>query len=293
MNKISPSGVAKKTMSLLEYFSSLRIGVYGSSTCYFIVLSLIPFLLLVLSLLRYTGLGVEHLTELVGGIVPAALMPKVEKLIVDTYRSSSGTLASLSAVIALWTASRGVLGILMGLNAVYEVEENRNVFYTRTVSILYTFAFVIVLILTLVLNVFGNTIIAHIGAEQGALWLLDRAVELRFSVMLLLQTLLFTAMYMVFPNKHNRFMESLPGAVLTSLGWMVVSNLVSMYVEFFPNYANIYGSLSAVAIGMLWLYTCINIVFYGGVLNHQIAMFRERRRQKKNPPDPQQTEAEM
>lgn len=293
MNKISPSGVAKKTMSLLEYFSSLRIGVYGSSTCYFIVLSLIPFLLLVLSLLRYTGLGVEHLTELVGGIVPAALMPKIEKLIVDTYRTSSGTLASLSAVIALWTASRGVLGILMGLNAVYEAEENRNVFYTRTVSILYTFAFLIVLILTLVLNVFGNTIIAHIGAEQGALWLLDRAVELRFSVMLLLQTLLFTAMYMVFPNKHNRFMESLPGAVLTSLGWMVVSNLVSMYVEFFPNYANIYGSLSAVAIGMLWLYTCINIVFYGGVLNHQIAMFRERRRQKKNPPDLQQTEAEM
>ena len=285
MNKISHNGVVKKTMSLLEYFSSLRIGVYGSSTCYFIVLSLIPFLLLVLSLLRYTGLGVEHLTQLVGGIVPAALMPKVEKLIVDTYASSSGTLASISAVIALWTASRGVLGILMGLNTVYEVEEDRNIIYTRTVSILYTFAFVIVLILTLVLNVFGNTILEHIGNEQGALWLLDRAVELRFSVMLLLQTLLFTAMYMGFPNKHNRFLESLPGAVLTSLGWMVVSNLVSMYVEYFPNYANIYGSLSAVAIGMLWLYTCINIVFYGGVLNHQIALFRERRKAKKNPPE--------
>lgn len=292
MNKLSPSGVAKKTMSLLEYFSSLRIGVYGSSTCYFIVLSLIPFLLLVLSLLRYTGLGVEHLTQLVGGIVPAALMPKIEKLIVDTYRSSSGTLASVSAVIALWTASRGVLGILMGLNAVYEVDENRNVFYTRTVSILYTFGFLIVLLLTLVLNVFGNTILENISADGGALWLLDRAVELRFSVMLLLQTLLFTAMYMVFPNKHNRFLESMPGAVLTSLGWMVVSNLMSMYVEYFPNYANIYGSLSAVAIGMLWLYTCINIVFYGGVLNHQIALFRERRKLKKNPPEPEQTQTQ-
>ena len=247
--------------------------------------------MLVLSLLRYTGLGVEHLTELVGGIVPAALMPKVEKLIVDTYRTSSGTLASVSAVIALWTASRGVLGILMGLNTVYEVEEDRNVFYTRTVSILYTFAFVIVLILTLVLNVFGNTIIENISAEHGALWLLDRAVELRFSVMLLLQTLLFTAMYMVFPNRHNRFLESLPGAILTSLGWMVVSKLVSMYVEYFPNYANIYGSLSAVAIGMLWLYTCINIVFYGGVLNHQIALFRQRRQLKKHPPEQSEPEA--
>lgn len=265
----------------MDYFSNLRIGVYGSSSCYFIVLSLFPFLLLILSLLRYTGLGVEHLTQLVSNIVPAALMPNVERLIVSTYRSSSGTLASVSAVIALWTASRGVYGILMCMNAVYDVEEDRSLLYTRTVSILYTFAFVVVLILTLVLNVFGNTIIDHISAEKGALWLLDRAVDLRFSLMLLIQTLLFAAVYMVFPNKHNRFLESLPGAILTSLGWIVFSNLFSLYLEYFPNYANIYGSLSAVALGMLWLYSCINIVFYGGVLNHQLSLLRSRRKEKR------------
>lgn len=281
MKDISENHVVKKTLSFVDYFSSLRISVYGSSTCYFIVLSLFPFLLLILSLLRYTGLGVEHLTQLVANVVPAALMPGVERLIVSTYRSSSGTLVSLSAVIALWTASRGVYGILMCLNAVYDVEEDRSLLYTRTVSILYTFAFVVVLLLTLVLNVFGNTIIEHISTERGALWLLDRAVDLRFTLMLLMQTLLFTAVFMVFPNKHNRFLESLPGAILTSLGWIVFSNLFSLYLEYFPNYANIYGSLSAVALGMLWLYSCINIVFYGGVLNHQITLFRNRRKEKK------------
>lgn len=281
MKDISENRVVKKTLSFMDYFSNLRIGVYGSSSCYFIVLSLFPFLLLILSLLRYTGLGVEHLTQLVSNIVPAALMPNVERLIVSTYRSSSGTLASVSAVIALWTASRGVYGILMCMNAVYDVEEDRSLLYTRTVSILYTFAFVVVLILTLVLNVFGNTIIDHISAEKGALWLLDRAVDLRFSLMLLIQTLLFAAVYMVFPNKHNRFLESLPGAILTSLGWIVFSNLFSLYLEYFPNYANIYGSLSAVALGMLWLYSCINIVFYGGVLNHQLSLLRSRRKEKR------------
>lgn len=281
MNELPNNRVVKKTLSLMDYISSLRIGINGSSTCYFIVLSLFPFLLLILSLLRYTGFEVEHLTALLSQIVPKAMMPAVERLVVSTYRSSSGTLVSVSAFMALWTASRGVHGILLGLNVVYDVEEDRNLIFTRIVSILYTFAFVVVLILTLVLNVFGDTIMDHINTEKGALWLLDRAIDLRFSVMLLLQTLLFTAIYMVFPNKHNRFWESLPGAILTSLGWLVASNLFSLYMEYFPNYANIYGSMTAVALGMLWLYTCINIVFYGGVLNHHIALHHKKRAEKK------------
>lgn len=281
MKELPKINVVQKTISFMDYFGKLRIGVYGSSTCYFIVLSLFPFLLLILSLLRYTGLGAEHLTDLVANLVPAALMPPVERLILSTYRASSGTLVSVSAVIALWTASRGVYNILMCLNAVYGVEEDRSLLYTRTVSILYTFAFVLVMILTLVLNVFGTTIIENISIRGGALWLLDRAVDLRFSLMLILQILLFTAVFMVFPNKHNRFLESLPGALLTSLGWLVFSKLFSLYLDYFPSYANIYGSLSGVALGMLWLYSLINLVFYGGVLNHQLALRKQRRKAKK------------
>ena len=280
MKKLPNTPAVQKTLSFMDYMSSLRIGINGSSTCYFIVLSMFPFLLLILSLLRYTGLEVEHLTTLLSRILPKTMMPSVERLVVSTYRSSSGTLVSVSAVISLWTASRGVYGILLGLNGVYHVEEDRSLFYTRVVSVLYTFAFLVVLILTLVLNVFGDLIMEHISAEKGALWFLDQAINLRFSVMLLLQTLLFTAVYMVFPNKHNRFWESLPGAVLTSLGWLVVSNLFSLYMEYFPNYANIYGSMAGIALGMLWLYICINIVFYGGVLNHHLAQFTKKRKEQ-------------
>ncbi|MBR5569450.1 MAG: YihY/virulence factor BrkB family protein [Oscillospiraceae bacterium] len=292
MKRLPDTPAVKKTLSIMDYMSSLRIGINGSSTCYFIVLSLFPFLLLILSLLRYTGLEVEHLTSLLSRILPKTMMPSVERLVVSTYRSSSGTLVSVSAAMALWTASRGVYGILIGLNVVYHVEEDRSLFYTRVVSVLYTFAFLVVLILTLVLNVFGDVIMEHISAEKGPLWFLDQAINLRFSVMLLLQTLLFTAVYMVFPNKHNRFWESLPGAVLTSLGWLVVSNLFSIYMEYFPNYANIYGSMTAVALGMLWLYMCINIVFYGGVLNHHLAQFYKKRAEKKAS-DTEETEEEL
>lgn len=272
MKEFPKGGIIGKTVSAFDYIGKLKISVHAANACYFIVLAVFPALLLVLSLLRYTGLGVEYLTELVEGFLPAALMPSVEKLIVSTYRNSSGALVSVSALVALWSASRGIHGILLGLNSIYDVEEDRGWFYTRSVSVLYTFGFLVVLILTLVLSVFGETILHYIPVERSPVWqMLDRVVDLRFVLLLVLQTVLFTAVFMVFPNRRNHFKESLPGAILASLGWLVFSNLFSLYVEYFPNYANIYGSVYAVALAMLWLYCCMSIVFYGGVLNHYLA----------------------
>jgi membrane protein len=62
----------------------------------------------------------------------------------------------------------------------------------------------------------------------------------------------------------------LPVAFLASSGWLIFSHLFSIYVENFSNYATVYGSVYAMAVSMLWLYFCISIVFYGGLLNRWI-----------------------
>ena len=74
-------------------------------------------------------------------------------------------------------------------------------------------------------------------------------------------------MFTVLPNERKRVGESLPGALLASIGWQIFTNLYSVYSQRFAAYARIYGSVYVVALGMLWLYFCICIVFYGGVLN--------------------------
>ena len=104
-----------------------------------------------------------------------------------------------------------------------------------------------------------------------------QAIDLRFILLLLVQTAVFTAMYMVLPNKRNKLMDSLPGALLASIGWLVFSDLYSIYVAHFAGYANIYGSVYAVALSMLWLYCCISILFYGGALNHYLMDTREQK----------------
>jgi len=196
-------------------------------------------------------------------VIPNALMSGAKRLITKTYQSTTGTILSLSALTALWSASRGIHGLVIGLNAVYRVPENRGYFYTRAVSMVYTFAFLLVLILTLLLNVFGNTLLTLFP-----MGFIPRIIGLRGILLLLVQTALFCAIFMALPNRKNKFRHSLPGAVFSALGWLIFTRLYSVYVEHFAGLSNIYGSVYAVALSMLWLYCCISILFYGGALNH-------------------------
>ncbi len=262
MNKASFGKFWGRGKALARRIAALNIPVYAAHTGFFMVLSLFPMLVLMLSLLRYTGLSVDTFTDILQGFIPDALMPSARRLILSTYQSTTGTVLSISAVTALWSASRGIHGLITGLNAIYQVPENRGYLRTRSVSVLYTFLFLLVILLTLVLNIFGSTLLQLFPGG-----FLSQVLGLRSILLLLVQTGLFTAVFMVLPNRHNKFRHSLPGAVFAALGWMIFTRLYSVYVEHFAGLSNVYGSVYAVALSMLWLYCCISIVFYGGTLN--------------------------
>ena len=256
----------KKLKKLAAYLGKEQVSLYAANASFFLILSIFPVLVILLSLVRYTGLQVETLTDLVAEMVPGSLMPTVNRLILSAYVNSTGTVLSVSAVAALWSASRGMYSFVTGLNAIYDVEENRGYVRTRLISVGYTFAFLLVLLLTLVLHVFGSDLLRFLQDLPIPSFLLN-LLDMRVFLLLILQTALFCGMFVVLPNERNGLKESIPGALLASIGWQVFTNLYSAYSQKFTAYASIYGSVYVVALGMLWLYFCICIVFYGGVLN--------------------------
>ena len=257
-------GLLGKAAGYVRKLQTMGIPGHAANAGYFIVLSVFPMLVLILGLLRYTRLDAGDLMRLLEGFLPDALLPAAEKMIISTYAHSGAAVVSVSAVGALWSSSRGVYGLLRGLNAIYGVREDRGYFYTRALSVGYTFLLLMVLVLTVSLNLFGEQILRLLPFLSGI-------VDLRFFLLLLLQTALFTAMFVVLPNRKNRIRDSLPGALLTALGWLIFTELFSFYVEHFSSYSSLYGSVYAMALGMLWLYFCLSIFFYGGALNRLLA----------------------
>ena len=255
--------------NLIFNLTDLQIPVYAANACYFLAIAIFPALLLILASLRYTPLSAVDLIRLLEGILPGALMGAAESLIVSTYYNSSAGLLGISALAALWSASRGIHGLLTGLNRIYGVHEDRGWLYTRLISVAYTFVFLLLVVVTLVFQVFGESLSDRLWLGHHPLVdLLVDMVDWRSVWLFVAQVLVFDLIYMVLPNRRNRFLRSLPGAVLTALGWQAFSHVFSLYVDhMLDRYTNIYGSVYTVAIGLLWVYCCMCILLFGGLIN--------------------------
>ena len=271
MKEYPNGGLIGRTVRLYRHLRSLDIPLHAANAGFFILLSLFPGLVLTLALLRRTGLQVSSLLEVLSDLLPAALMGMVEELVLVTYEHSTGVLVGFSALTALWSASKGVYGLLRGLNRVYGVAEDRGWLYVRSISMLYTFVFLTVLLLTLLLYVFGSTILALLPISRVRLIrILSHIVDFRFLLLLTVLTGVFMLVFAFLPNGRNRLRDTVPGAILASLGWLVISGGFSVYVEHFASLRNVFGSVYTLALAMLWLYFCLCLVFYSAALNQYL-----------------------
>lgn len=264
-------------VQMAERIGSMQIPIYSANACYFFVLAIFPMLMIVLSLVPYLPFSARDLLELLEQVVPSALMGMVETVIVHIYYGSSHAVLGLSAVASLWSSSKAIFGILTGLNHIYGVREDRSHLYTRLISLVYTFIFIALLVLTLLMQVVGPAVMAMVESMETPLMdLIGQIIDLRAVVMFIVQIVIFTALYMVLPNRRNRFWDSVPGATVAAVGWQVFSGAFSYYVEHLSNQMSLYGSVYAVALGMLWLYCCMSILLFGGGVNRLLQQWHRK-----------------
>ncbi len=262
----------KKLFFRVTYFlnrmANANVTPYAAYATLFIIISLFPFTMLLLSTLRFLPITEASLLNMIYKVIPATLHSFAESIINDLYAKSSGTLLSLSAVTAFWSASSGVYGLFNGLNAVYGVRDRRMWIHRRFICIFYTIIFLFIIVGALFLLVFGNSLqlylirILPFMAEFD--WMLSM---IRNLLMLAVMVIFFTLIYYTFPDLNSDFVEHIPGAVFASLGWILFSYFFSIYIDNFNNYSRMYGSLTGIVLAMLWLFVCMHIIFIGGMIN--------------------------
>ena len=172
-----------------------NISAYAASIAFFFFLSIVPMLMVICMVIPYTPLTEENLVQAVTDITPDRVDPVVEDLIADVYDKSAGIL-SIAVIATLWSAAKGVMALMQGLNAVNGVDEKRNYFVIRVVACLYTVVMLIVVILSLFINVFGNQLV---NLALHRIPQLQRLVvflmHFRFLVVWAVLTLLFATVY--------------------------------------------------------------------------------------------------
>jgi len=176
---------------------------------------------------------------------------------------------SFTLIAVLWSASKGVNAVSLGVRAVYGVSYKPGEFFTRIARrIFYTVGFLITLVFMLVILVFGNLLNQKITNYNAQIGEVVRFIfYFRGIISILLLSLFFTLIYKLNGNRNVKFMGHLPGAIFAACGWVIFSFGFSIYVDYFSNYSYLYGSLGLIILLMLWIYTCMVILLVGAELN--------------------------
>ena len=259
----------------MKRLNSDHVGAFAAQAAYFMLLSFIPFLLLLLTMIQYTPITQDVVTNVLLRVLPEN--GDFRKLLLNIIREVYGkstAVVPVSALFTLWSAGKGVQALTNGVNAIYHVEETRNYIIMRVRSAIYTLLFIFAVIGSLLLLVFGNTIQKLLEKYIPVLARITAyVIGMRTSITLLILIVVFLMIYKFLPNRKASVRNQLPGAVVSAVAWSLFSLGFSVYLDVYDGFSNMYGSLTTVVLILLWLYFCMYIILIGAEIN---AYFEEK-----------------
>lgn len=254
-----------------EQMNERKLSAHAGQTAFFIMLSFFPFLLFLFAILRLTPLTEQSFILPLLEIIPESFHEFIKALIHDIYSASSVHVLSLTIISAVWLSSKAFLSLVQGLNSIYCQKESRNFVMLRLFAALYSIIFALLIIATLTLLVFGNWIHDHIEQRFPLIASITKhLINMRMIIAFLILFAAFLLLYRVLPNCKWKLRFHAPGAFLATFGWLAFSFLYSYYVDNFSNYSSFYGTMTTIALLMVWLYACMYILFLGGLLNEYL-----------------------
>ena len=256
---------------IYDKFSEDEMTVYAAQVSFFVILSFVPFLMLLLTAVQMIpGISKADFLEITMDIIPSDYKSLAFRMVNDLMLKSPATMISATAITALWSAGRGMFSVARGLNRVNGGGKKHWYVFNRLICCGYTVLFAAVCIMSMGLLVFGRTLQKFIQIHFPFIApLTGYVIQMRqlwgFGILFIF----FLGIYCLVPDQKESARASLPGALFSTAGWMLFSFAFSLYFKYAggKNYSYMYGSLAAIALSFLWLYICMCILFMGAELN--------------------------
>ena len=242
----------------------------SSAQCsYYTILSFIPFIILVITLIQYTNIEPQTLFDAISKFIPSSMNEIVLNVVQEVYSKSIGTV-SISIIFTIWAASKGLFALTKGLQLIYNTDNKSDTsyIYLRIKGILQTIIFIVLIVIGLTALVFGNTLKDIAQRYFGEL----RNYNIMFSILteiifILITFMIFLLLYKFMPKHKVTFKSQMYGAIFGAIALNVISFVFSKYLYIFKGFSLTYGSLTTLMLIMMWTYSCFYTVFLGAELN--------------------------
>ena len=277
MEKIKKNKWYKRIEKLMYNIRVDRIGECSAQCAYYTILSFIPFIILLITLIQYTNISPQTLFEAISKIIPTGMNEFVLSIVQEVYSKSIGTV-SVSIIFTIWAAGKGLFALTKGLQVVYKTngKKQTSYIYLRLNVLLETILFIVLIVCGLTVLVFGETFKNIMQEQFGGVKNFSIFSSIFTELLFIFITfLVFWLLYRFMPKHKVTFKSQVLGAIFGAIALNVVSFVFSKYLYIFKGFSWTYGSLTTLMLIMMWTYSCFYTVFLGAEFNKWVAKFKE------------------
>lgn len=278
----------KKNANLMRFIETTQthmvtaeIGNSSVVVAYYLLLSLFPLLIAVGNILPYLRINPNDVLPYIAEVIPKSVYQDLKPAIQSLLTQQSGGLLSVSALAALWSASQSINALQNAMNKAFGVEQRENFIIVRLVSF-----FVIILFLLAIVGV-----VVVLGLGQYILMVLqpifhfstsfiDTFQALKWPLTTVVLLVIMGLIYLVVPNTKLSFRSVVPGAVFSTIGWMLLSQMFGLYVKYFSSRVASYQIIGSFIILMLWLNFAATIIILGAIVNAVVSEYTSNSKSK-------------
>lgn len=243
---------------------------------YYTLVTIFPMVIFIGNILPLLRLEVDAVLPYLEMAMPRSIYTTLEPLITKFLQTgASGSVASISGLVTLWATSRGINALKQAFNQAYDVGKDQGVITQRILSFLIMIFIGVMLIIFFVIYSFGQLVLEHLTPlfELPTDWLTTFS-QLKWPTTVLGLFLIFIILYFLVPNAKVHLKYIWPGAVVATLGWMMLTQVFSIYVRYFARSFLSYGTIGTFIVLLLWLNYSAYVIMVGVVINASLEELR-------------------
>lgn len=279
-------GVRTFLLSAVSRFGRVNVLNEAIIISYYALLAIIPLMIFIGNLLPLLHLQADIVLPYIRMALPRSIYQMLEPFIVQYLEngSSSGA-ASVSGIISIWAASCGFNAMKRSLNLAYGVENSQGIFARRVLSFVFTACLGVVFAMLFIVYSFGQMVLEYVAPlfKIPTVWI-DTFVQIKWPATMVGIFLIMLLLYSFIPNVklHIRFVW--PGALFSTVCWMILTQGFSIYVRYFARTVLSYGTIGTVIVLLFWLTFTFCVIMTGGIINATLQeMYLGEIRPKYNP----------
>lgn len=245
----------------------------AAQQAYYFFFALFPAILTVISVASFFPISnlVDDSIAMLGRVAPGDVLRIITDQMQKISNSNHGGVLTLAFLLTLWSTSGAMVSIITTLNAAYGITEGRPLWKVRLTALALTVGTSVFVVLSMALVLAGPAFAEHLAdrmylgsAFKWTWWILQ------WPVVFALVASEIGLIYYFAPDAEQDWAWITPGSILATLLWVLVSLAFKVYITYFGNYNETYGTLGAFVVLLTWFYLSGLSILIGAEMNAEI-----------------------